>query len=561
MTAYNPSNPLIVQSDHTVLVEVDSPRYLEARDRLVRFAELMKSPEHIHTYRITPLSIWNACAAGVGAAEIVEALHEYSKYQVPEHVGTQIRDYATRYGRVRIIRDDRGLVVTMDDQALAEEISRKKQVAPYLSRRLSPVDFLIDDISRGMLKQSLVKAGFPAKDVAGYVTGDPLKVSLLKEAHSGVVFSLRPYQQEAASIFFAGGSNLGGSGVIVLPCGAGKTIVGMACMSLVKATTLILTTSVTAVRQWVDELLDKTTLTHADIGEYSGTTKVIKPVTVATYQIMTYHKSKESDFQHLALFDTQNWGLIIYDEVHLLPAPVFQVTAGLQARRRLGLTATLVREDGREDDVFALIGPKRFDVPWKEMETQGWIAKAACCEIRLPLPQDLHMSYAIAEGREKFRIASANPVKLAIIESLLSRHKHDQVIIIGLFISQLHAIAKPLNAPILTGKTPQRKRDAVYEDFKNGTIQVLVVSKIANFAVDLPDASVAIQISGTFGSRQEEAQRLGRILRPKTGDNQAYFYTIVSRDTVEQDFALKRQLFLCEQGYSYTIIDSEEEIS
>ncbi len=558
MTLYNPLNPLIVQSDHTVLVEVDSPYYLEARGRLVRFAELVKSPEHIHTYRITPLSIWNACAAGVGVAEIVETLHEYSKYQVPEHVGIQIRDFASRYGRVRIIRDDRGLVMTMDDQALAEEIFRKKEVAPYLSNRLSPLDFLIDDISRGMVKQALIKSGFPAEDIAGYVTGDPLDIALRKKTRSGAPFSMRLYQQEAASIFFSGGSNLGGSGVVVLPCGAGKTIVGMACMSLVKATTLILTTSVTAVHQWVEELMDKTTLEQDDIGTYTGTTKVIKPVTVATYQIMTYHKSKESEFLHLALFDSKNWGLIIYDEVHLLPAPVFQVTAGLQARRRLGLTATLVREDEREDDVFALIGPKRVDVPWKEMETQGWIAKAECCEIRLPLPHDMRMPYAIAEGRDKFRIASENPAKLAIIESLLSRHTHDKIIIIGLFINQLHAIAGPLNAPILTGKTPQRKRDAVYTEFKKGTIPVLVVSKIANFAVDLPDASVAIQISGTFGSRQEEAQRLGRILRPKTGDNQAYFYSIVSRDTVEQDFALKRQLFLCEQGYRYTILDGEE---
>jgi DNA excision repair protein ERCC-3 len=554
--ANNPANPLIVQSDYVVLVEVDSPRYLDVRDRLIRFAELVKSPEHIHTYRITPLSIWNACAAGVGTAEIVETLHEYSKYPVPDHIAVEIRDQASRYGRIKIIRDNRGLVLTTDDPTLAEEISRKKEVAAYLHTRLSPVDFLIDTASRGIVKQGLVKAGFPAEDIAGYVAGDALAVELRPRLRSGAEFTVRQYQREAASVFHSGGSNRGGSGVIVLPCGAGKTVVGITCMALVRATTLILTTSVTAVRQWIAELLDKTNLPESQVGEYSGVSKVVRPVTVSTYQIMTY--SKDGRFPHLSLFDAHNWGLIVYDEVHLLPAPVFQITASLQARRRLGLTATLVREDGRESDVFALIGPKRVDVPWKEMESQGWIATALCTEIRLPLPEKLRMPYAIADKRDKFRIASENPAKLDTVEKLIARHVGEQIVIIGMYIQQLKKIAALLDAPILTGSTSQVKRDAVFADFRGGRIRALVVSKIANFAVDLPDASVAIQISGNFGSRQEEAQRLGRILRPKADGRQAHFYTVVSRDTCEQEFALKRQLFLCEQGYQYAIVDAEE---
>ena len=558
MTFHHSENPLIVQGDHSVLVEVDSPRYEAARDGLARFAELIKSPEHIHTYRITPLSIWNACAAGVDTTEIIQTLCEFSKYDVPNHVAVEIREYASRYGRLRLERDDGGLVLLAADPPLAEEISRNKHVAPLLASRLSPVAFRVAPAFRGRIKQALVKIGFPAEDLAGYRDGESLPIGLRPLATSGAAFALRHYQADAAKVFHAGGADRGGSGVIVLPCGAGKTIVGMACMAEVQASTLVLTTNVTATRQWIAELLDKTTLQADQVGEYNGSSKDVRPVTVATYNIMTWRPREDAEFPHLQLFDQRDWGLIIYDEVHLLPAPVFQVTAGLQARRRLGLTATLVREDGREDDVFALIGPKKVDVPWKVLEGQGWIATATCTEVRLPLPEPLRMPYAVAEARQQFRIASENPAKLDAVREILDRHPNEPTLIIGMYVEQIKQIAGELGVPVLTGSTPQRKRDAIYDDFKAGRIGVLAVSKIANFAVDLPDAAVAIQISGTFGSRQEEAQRLGRILRPKSGDNQAHFYTIVSRDTVEQEFAMKRQLFLCEQGYAYEIRDAGE---
>ncbi|NOZ20416.1 MAG: DEAD/DEAH box helicase family protein [Planctomycetes bacterium] len=557
MTEHDPRNPLIVQGDHTILVEVDSPRYEEARDRLVQFAELVKSPEHIHTYRVTPLSIWNACAAGVNPEEINGVLHEFSKYPVPEHVAVEVRDYASRYGRLRLLRDETGLILSADDPPLAEEIAHSKSVIPLLGERLSPVSFRIDPASRGALKQALVKIGFPVEDVAGYVEGEGLDIRLRALTTTGEAFSLRQYQREAARAFHAGGSDRGGSGVIVLPCGAGKTIVGMACMEAVQSSTLILTTSVTASRQWRAELLDKTTLREDQIGEYSGLAKEVRPVTLATYNIMTWRRHKDAAFPHLALFDQSNWGLIIYDEVHLLPAPVFQVTATLQARRRLGLTATLVREDGREDDVFALIGPKKADVPWKVLEDQGWIAKAICTEVRLPMPEDHRMHYAVSDARQKFRVASENPLKPGMVQALLRLHPDEPTLVIGMYVDQVKGIAKHLGTPVITGATAQKKRDKLFADFKEGRVRVLAVSKVANFAVDLPDASVAIQVSGTFGSRQEEAQRLGRILRPKPGENQAHFYSLVTRDTVEQDFALKRQLFLCEQGYDYRIRDVE----
>jgi DNA excision repair protein ERCC-3 len=553
MTLHHPENPLIVQSDHTILVEVENPRYTEARDRLLRFAELVKSPEHIHTYRVTPLSIWNACAANIPLTEIIATLTSFSKYPVPEHVLAEVRDFASRYGRLRLTRGENGLILSAADEPLAEEISRHKTVAPLLAGRLSPVDFQIDPLLRGRLKQALIKIGFPAEDLAGYSPGEPLSFALRAMTRSGVLFAVRPYQEQSAASFHDGGSERGGSGVIVLPCGAGKTIVGMACMEKLQSSTLILTTSVTAVRQWIAELLDKSTLLEDQIGEYTGKMKEVHPVTVSTYQIMTYRRRADAEFLHLPLFDRRNWGLIIYDEVHLLPAPVFQVTAGLQARRRLGLTATLVREDGREDDVFALIGPKKADVPWKEMENQGWIATAVCTEIRIPMPEELRMPYALADSRSKFRIASQNPLKEKIVRSLLARHPDESCLIIAMYLEQIKGLAESLHIPVLTGTTPQRKRDQLYGEFKAGGVRTLAVSKIANFAVDLPDASVAIQISGTFGSRQEEAQRLGRILRPKGGRNQAHFYTLVSQGTVEQDYALKRQLFLCEQGYAYSI--------
>lgn len=557
MTHYEPANPLIVQGDHTVLMEVDSPRYVEARDAVARFAELIKSPEHIHTYRVTPLSIWNACAAGMQPGEIVDTLAQFSKYEVPAHVAVEIRDYASRYGRLRVSRHESGLLLAASDAPLAEEVSRNKHVAPFLAERISALEFRIDPVNRGRLKQALVKIGFPAEDLAGYREGEPLAIALRESSLSGQPWALRSYQRDAADIFYAGGADKGGSGVIVLPCGAGKTIVGMACMSAVQSSTLILTTNITATRQWLAEILDKTTL-HADqLSEYNGQAKDVRPVTVATYNIMTWRASKDSDFQHLRLFDQRNWGLIIYDEVHLLPAPVFQVTASLQARRRLGLTATLVREDGREDDVFALIGPKKVDVPWKVLENQGWIATASCTEVRLALPEEMKMTYAVTDPRQKFRVASENPRKFDVVRKLLAQHADEPTLIIGMYVEQIKQIADELQVPVITGSTSQRRRDELYEQFKSGRLRVLAVSKVANFAVDLPDASVAIQVSGTYGSRQEEAQRLGRILRPKAGSNQAHFYTLVSRDTVEQDFALKRQLFLCEQGYAYEIRDAE----
>lgn len=551
-------NPLIVQGDQTVLVEVDNPRYEEARDGLVAFAELEKSPEHIHTYTITPLSVWNACAAGMDGEEMIGTLQEFAKYPVPDHVETRIRDYASRYGRLVISAEDGELRLETDDEALAEEIRGDEDVESFLQERLSPTAFRVHALNRGRVKQALIKVGYPARDVAGYTDGEELEVALAETTAAGEEFNLRPYQADAADAFYAGGSELGGSGVIVLPCGAGKTVVGMASMERVQASTLILVTNVTAARQWKKELLDKTTLTEDMVGLYHGRNKKIRPVTIASYQIMTWREDKDAEFKHLELFDERNWGLIIYDEVHLLPAPVFQVTAGLQARRRLGLTATLVREDGREEDVFALIGPKKADVPWKVLERQGWIAKAQCREVRLDMPEDHRMNYAVADRRRKFRVASENPRKADAVRFLLDQHPEEQALIMGLYVDQVRGLANDLDIPAITGSTGQTRRQELYAAFRRGEVQQMAVSKVANFAIDLPDVSVAIQVSGTFGSRQEEAQRLGRLLRPKNGRNQAHFYSIVSRDTVEQEFALKRQLFLCEQGYTYEILDAGE---
>jgi DNA excision repair protein ERCC-3 len=548
-------NPLIVQGDHTVLVEVDSPRYAEARDALVGFAELVKSPEHVHTYRITPLSIWNARAAGIDAGAITSALEEFAKYAVPGHVVMQIRDFAARYGRVRIEKSGDGLLLACEDAPLAELIARHRAVAPLLAERVSTTAFRVAAAERGRLKQALVRAGYPAEDVAGYTEGEDLAVALRERTRAGERFALRAYQAWAVRAFHADGSARGGSGVIVLPCGAGKTVVGVACMAELGASTLILTTGVTASRQWAEELLDKSSLDAADIGLYDGASKEIRPVTIATYNILTHRRGKEETFRHLELFDRRNWGLIIYDEVHLLPAPVFQITASLQARRRLGLTATLVREDGREEDVFALIGPKKMDVPWKVLEREGWIAKAVCTEIRLPMDEELRMTYALSEPRARFRVAAENPAKLDVVRLLLELHADEPVLIMATYLDQIAGIARELGIPVITGATQQTERDRLYAEFRQGDVRVLAVSKVANFAIDLPDAAVAIQVSGTFGSRQEEAQRLGRLLRPKPGANQAHFYTLVSGDTVEQDFALKRQLFLCEQGYEYRIVD------
>lgn len=556
--AYNAKNPLIVQSDHTVLLEADNPAYGEARDGLARFAELVKSPEHFHTYHISPLSLWNAAATGMTPAEMIDILTRYSKYEVPENVCREIQEFVARYGKVQLVRRDDQLVLVSEDPALMAEIGKAREAARFLKERLNEREFVVLPNMRGHIKQALIYLGFPVEDLAGYVEGSPLHMEMRDLMLCHLEFRLRAYQKDAVDTFYAGGSARGGCGVIALPCGAGKTVVGIAILTKLKTNTLILATSITAVRQWKRELLDKTTLAEDQIGEYSGEIKDTRPVTVTTYNIMTYRKRKTQEFPHFELFTKLNWGLIIYDEVHLLPAPVFRVTAEIQACRRLGLTATLVREDHREQDVFSLIGPKRYDVPWKELERQGWIATATCAEIRVPMPTALRMEYALAERREKFRLASENEAKLPLIQYLLDRHPGDLVMIIGQYLRQLEALTQVLGFPIITGKTRSVERDQLYEDFRKGRIRRLIVSKVGNFSVDLPDANVLIQVSGTFGSRQEEAQRLGRILRPKDDKRPAHFYTLVTRDTTEQDFAAKRQLFLTEQGYSYSICDVSE---
>jgi DNA excision repair protein ERCC-3 len=549
---------VIVQSDRTVLLEVNNARYTEARDALARFAELEKSPEHIHTYRITPLSLWNAAASGMSAEAIVDALTRYGKYDLPSNVRTDVFEYVSRYGRLRLVRDGNDLLLTSDDVPLLAEIAHHKRFVGYIKEQRDEHTLVIDPALRGHIKQALVQFGFPAEDLAGYVDGAPLQIDLRAETVGGASFGLRPYQQSAVDVFYASGGVRGGSGVIVLPCGAGKTVVGMAIMNKLQCNTLILTPNTVAARQWIQEISDKTRIPADAVGEYSGECKEIRPVTVANYQILTHRSSKSGDFPHFHLFNERDWGLIIYDEVHLLPAPVFRITAEIQARRRLGLTATLVREDGREEDVFSLIGPKKYDVPWKELEQQGWIATAECHEVRIPLQPDQRMTYAIAEDRDKARIAAENPLKFGAMHQILEKHPDDQVLIIGQYIDQLNQVRDALGDPLITGKTPTRDREKLYEQFRTGEIRRLIVSKVANFAIDLPDANVAVQLSGTFGSRQEEAQRLGRILRPKRNGLLAHFYSLVTRDTKDQDFAANRQLFLTEQGYRYDILSLDD---
>ncbi|HEX8035423.1 MAG TPA: DNA repair helicase XPB, partial [Ktedonobacterales bacterium] len=550
-------NPLVVQSDRTLLLEADHPLYAEARDALAQFAELEKSPEHIHTYRLTPLSLWNAAAGGLTAAMVVEMLERFSKYELPPNVVSDVRDYIGRYGRIKLFREDGGLVLRSDDAVLIAEITRQKRMQPYILAQRDGLSLNVDPARRGHVKQALVSIGYPAEDLAGYTEGEPLAFGLRETALSGNPFTMREYQGDAVAAFHADGTARGGSGVVVLPCGAGKTIVGIGAMAAVQKATLVLSPNTVAVRQWIAELLDKTTLTADQVGEYTGERKDIRPVTVTTYQILTYRPSEDGEFPHFGLVTGHNWGLIVYDEVHLLPAPVFRLTAEIQARRRLGLTATLVREDGREADVFGLIGPKRFDVPWRELERQGWIATAECHEIRVALPDDQRMPYALSEEREKYRMAAENPVKMQVVQELVSQHAEDQVLIIGQYLDQLKYLSELLDAPLLSGRTSNAQREKYYDQFRRGELKRLVVSKVANFAIDLPDANVAIQVSGTFGSRQEEAQRLGRILRPKSDGRPAHFYTIVTRDTRDQDFSANRQLFLTEQGYRYTIEDAE----
>jgi DNA excision repair protein ERCC-3 len=553
-----PELPLIVQGDMTLLLEVASPAYAVARDALARFAELVKSPEHMHTYRISDLSLWNAASLGLTAEVVVSDLRALSRYPVPSHVEQQIHEVMARYGQVTLARMDDQLWLRLATPELAELLQREREVQRWLGPRISDRTFGVPELHRGRLKQALIHAGWPAADRAGYRTGEPLAVKLRQSRRNGQPFALRDYQREAAAVFHAGGDEQGGAGVIVLPCGAGKTIVGLAALVQAGCETLILTTSVTAARQWIDEILDKTQLRPDQVGEYTGQVKALRPVTVTTYQLVTYRRRRDEDFLHLDLFRRVGWGLVIYDEVHLLPAPVFSVTAEIQSCRRLGLTATLVREDGRQDDVFALIGPKRYDVPWKELENQGWIARATCSEVRLAMDEALRMSYATADKRSRHRLAATNPVKLAAAHRILAAHRGRPTLVIGMYLDQLRLLAAALGAPLITGQTAQRRRDKLFAGFRSGEIPVLVVSKVANFAVDLPDASVAIQVSGTFGSRQEEAQRLGRLLRPKAEENQAHFYSLVTRDTVEQEAAMHRQLFLVEQGYSYQLLDAED---
>jgi DNA excision repair protein ERCC-3 len=554
--AYDPQNPLIVQSDRSILVEVDNPRYEAARDALAPFAELEKSPEHIHTYRITNLSLWNAAAAGMNAVQMMDVLRQFTKFPLPANLQPDLEEVVSRYGRIRLEKlDENRLKLICADVPLLEELIRQPKVKALLSTRLDERSFTIEAGNRGVIKLALINVGYPAEDIAGYVEGTPLPIALRTVARSGLPFHVRDYQRQAADTYYASGDARGGSGVIVLPCGAGKTIVGIAAMAQVQRSTLVLTTSITAVKQWHREILDKTELTDDQVAEYTGESKDLGPVTLATYQIVTYRPDKTEDFPHFKIFEERDWGLIVYDEVHLLPAPVFRVTAQIQARRRLGLTATLVREDGREGDVFSLIGPKKFDVPWRELESRGWIATATCTEIRIALPDDKRMEYAVAEWRDKYRIASENPAKDEIIEHLLESFADKRVLIIGQYLRQLRQIAKRFDLPLITGQTGNKEREELYGKFRTGEVRHLVLSKVGNFAIDLPDANVLIQVSGTFGSRQEEAQRLGRILRPKTGGEEAHFFTLVTRDTRELDFAQHRQMFLTEQGYSYHIAD------
>jgi len=542
--------PLIVQSDKTLLLEVDHEQAADARRAIAPFAELERSPEHIHTYRLTPLGLWNARAAGHDAEQVIDALLAYSRYAVPHSLLIDIAETMDRYGRLRLEKHPvHGLVLASTDLAVFTEVVRSKKVAGMLGEAVSDVPdaeaaVLVHPSQRGNLKQALLKLGWPAEDFAGYVDGEAHAISLTEDG-----WVLRDYQKQAAESFWHGGS-----GVVVLPCGAGKTIVGAAAMAHAQATTLILVTNTVSARQWKAELLKRTSLTEDEIGEYSGAVKEIRPVTIATYQVLTLRR--KGVYPHLELLDARDWGLVVYDEVHLLPAPIFRMTADLQARRRIGLTATLIREDGREGDVFSLIGPKRFDAPWKDIEAQGWIAPADCVEVRVTLPESERLAYATAEPDERYRLASCTFTKTQVAEQLVAQHAGEQTLVIGQYLDQLDELGEHLGAPVIKGETSVKEREALFAAFRTGEINLLVVSKVANFSVDLPEAAVAIQVSGSFGSRQEEAQRLGRLLRPKADGKTARFYTIVVRDTVDADFAQNRQRFLAEQGYAYRIVDA-----
>lgn len=571
-------NPLIVQSNRTLLLDVHAPLSEECRNALIPFAELVSSPEHLHTYQITPLSLWNAAGAGFSGEDAVAVLEKYSRYDIPQSVIMWIKESAGRFGKLRLVpapseknfqtgEDEEFLYLVSESPYVYKEI----EANPAAKKMLVPCEYIAPEnalknvtqnemrycfklllTDRGTIKQNLLKLGWPVKDDVPLVDGEPLEFSLRKTTLSGKKFEIRRYQSEAAQSIVGDRGPGTGFGTIVLPCGAGKTIVGITIMDMLRTNTLIVTTNISAVHQWISELLDKTTLTKEQISEYTGESKTICPVTVATYQILTWRPEKTGPYPHFSLFRKKGWGLVIYDEVHMLPAPVFRVAAELQAVRRVGLTATLVREDGCEGHVFSLVGPKRYDVPWRELERDKWIASAECVEVRLDLDSSKEIEYAVAGSRIKHRIASENPVKTEVVRELVTKYSEDKILVIGQYIDQLQKLSQELNAPIITGKTPNAERDRIYSEFRNGTIRVLVVSKVANFAIDLPDASIAIQVSGTFGSRQEEAQRLGRILRPK--ERTSRFFTLITRNTVEEDFGSNRQKFLAEQGYSYRIL-------
>ena len=553
------NNPLIIQSDRSMLLEVENNLFEECQTSVSRFAELEKSPEYLHTYRITSLSLWNAGAAKISAEEIIDSLEKYSKYPIPKNISSEIKQQISRYGKVKLVKDPEGnLFITSSEQAFLNEIGTNRHLQPFIEKQRDNDKIKVNGEFRGHIKQALIKIGFPVEDLAGYEEGATFNFNFLPFSKDGKEFQMRDYQRRAIEIFHAKGANEGGSGVIVLPCGAGKTLVGVGVIQLVGSETLILVTNTLSIRQWKNEIIGKTDIKAEDVGEFSGEKKEIRPITIATYNIITHKRRKGSDFTHFSIFSANNWGLVVYDEVHLLPAPVFRMTSELQAKRRLGLTATLVREDGLEEDVFSLIGPKKYDVPWKELEKQSWIANAYCVEIRVSMQEKDRIQYSLASERERYRLSSENPEKIKAIKTILEEHGNENVLIIGQYLTQLDRIAEYFNFPLVTGKTPLSVREDYYDRFRLGEIPSLVVSRVANFSIDLPDASLAIQVSGTFGSRQEEAQRLGRILRPKSGDNLAFFYSLVSYDTTEERFGQNRQLFLTEQGYQYQIYTYEQ---
>jgi DNA excision repair protein ERCC-3 len=550
--------PLVVQSDHSVLLEVGHPLADEAREALLPFADLLKSPEHVHTYRISALSLWNASASALSADEVLERLRAYSRYPLPPNLVAEIRLQMERYGLVELHADGSERIrVVVGDPGAARDVFLDPKIRPFLLPEANgdPLVRRVRAGDRGEIKIALTEIGFPARDVVGFAPGERLAIVLRETSLAGAPFRMRGYQRAAVDAFHRDGVPEGGQGIVVLPCGAGKTMVGLGAMTRIGARTLILVTNTVAAKQWIREILDKTDLREDQVGEYDGAAKEVRPVTVATYQILIYRRKRDGGFPHMDLFRRENWGLVIYDEVHVLPAPVFRATSEIQSRRRLGLTATLVREDGRETDVFSLIGPKRYELPWRELESRGWIAQAHCYEIRVPLPDEMRARYASADKRRKYRVAAENPRKEEVVRRILAAHAQDHVLVIGGYLSQLRSLARATGAPLITGQVPSAERERLYDRFRRGEIRLLVVSKVANFAVDLPEANVAIQVSGTFGSRQEEAQRLGRILRPKEADTR--FYSLVTSSTSEQEFALKRQLFLTEQGYHYNVVDLE----